>query len=81
MPDFRNPIPYSAEGTLSGVFPTIFGITMDPDGNEIVMIYDRHLTLYENTIENPVSCVIIVCVDVFGFSIRISSSHLTTNAS
>lgn len=66
LPDFRNPIPYSAEGTLKGAFPSIFGTTTDPNGNAVVMIYDRHLTLYENTVENPVSIVLYdhLCMDL-----------------
>ena len=47
------PLPYEdneAPGqTLSGVFPSIFGRSLDG----IVFLYDRHLSLYENTVENP----------------------------
>jgi len=58
LPDFRNPLPYDERGSHPGTFPSIFGRSTDSSsGEEVVLMYDRHLTLYENTIENPV-CIV-----------------------
>ena len=49
----RVPIPFDGDGapgeTMPGYFPSVFGQTDDG----IVFLYDRHLTFYENTVENP----------------------------
>ena len=62
MPDFRNPLPFDGDGapgaTLPGVFPSIFGKSTDG----VVFLYDRHLTFYENSVENMVSFIETPCL-------------------
>ena len=56
LPDFRNPLPWDENGSMTGTFPSIFAKSVDSeDGSDVVFVYDRHLTLFENTVENPVS--------------------------
>ena len=53
MPSFRVPLPYDADGTPesieTGTVPSIFGTTTGGD----VFLYDRHLSLLKNTVDNP----------------------------
>lgn len=49
FPDFHLPQPYDASGSPKGRFPAVFGKT--PSGIEFV--YDPHLALQENTVDNP----------------------------
>ena len=54
LPDHRNPLPNPEAGmerAFPGIFPSIFATSADG----VVFLYDRHLTLYENTVEKPVS--------------------------
>lgn len=56
LPDVRNPLPLNEVGALPGYFPSIFAKSTDAvTGEEVVFLYDRHLSLLENTVENPVS--------------------------
>ena len=64
LPDFRNPLPWDEDGAQPGTFPSVFAKSVDSEtGNEVVFLYDRHLTFYENTVENPVS-IVKVCQSV-----------------
>ena len=64
MPDFLNPLPWDEDGAPPGTFPSVFAKSVDSEtGNEVVFLYDRHLTFYENTVENPVS-IVKVCQSV-----------------
>ena len=60
LPDFRNPLPFNGAGspglTMSGVVPSIFGKSADG----VVFLYDRHLVLLENTVDNPVSFTLVI---------------------
>ena len=59
FPTFRQPFPYNEAGSPPGAFPAVFGRSTDVDtGLEVVFAYDPHLALYENTVENPVSCFV-----------------------
>jgi len=56
LPDFRVPVAWNEGGALPGASPSIFGRSLDGDtGEEVVFLYDRHLALQENTVDNPVS--------------------------
>lgn len=60
FPDVRKPLPFDGDNspgnTQTGTFPSIFGTASDAEtGEEVTLLYDRHLALYENTIENPIS--------------------------
>ena len=54
FPNFRQPIPHSGSGAPNGVFPTVFGRSVDPvTQEEHVFAFDPHFSFYENTVENP----------------------------
>lgn len=66
LPDFRTPLPsFDGAGspglTMPGVFPSIFAKSYDEEiGSEVVFLYDRHLVLLENTVDNPVSFILVI---------------------
>ena len=53
FPTFRQPFALDDVDSLPGAFPTVFGKSQD-NGVEVTFAFDPHLTLYENTVENPV---------------------------
>jgi len=60
FPDVRKPLPFDGDespgNTQTGTFPSVFGTASDAEtGEAVTFLYDRHLTLYENTVENPIS--------------------------
>lgn len=55
FPTFRQPFPLTDSDSADGTFPAVFGKALDAiSGEEVTFVYDPHLKLYENTIENPV---------------------------
>lgn len=65
-----------AGSTLPGTFGSIFAKSTDANTREeVVFLYDRHLTFYENTVENPVSC--LACVITAHHLPELSPAHKT----
>lgn len=55
FPTFRRPVEVNEEGSPPGAFQSVFGRSEDAfTGEEVVFIYDPHLAMYENTVQNPV---------------------------
>lgn len=53
-PDFRQPLPVNDRDAPPGTLPTVFGKSVDKITGEVhVFAFDPHLTLRENTVENP----------------------------
>ena len=62
FPSFRQPFPLTDADSADGTFPAVFGKALDAiSGEEVTFVYDPHLKMYENTIENPVrSCFVVL---------------------
>ena len=55
FPTFRQPFALNEVDSPPGAFPAVFGKSVDVHtGEAVVFSYDPHLSLYENTLENPV---------------------------
>eukprot|EP00804_Cyclotella_cryptica_P013853 CCRYP_002403-RF/>CCRYP_002403-RF protein AED:0.04 eAED:0.04 QI:361/1/1/1/0.81/0.82/17/505/2306 len=53
-PNFRQPLPVNERDSPPGTIPTVFGRSTDAATGEVhVFAFDPHLTLRENTLENP----------------------------
>ncbi len=51
--NLRNPLPWDGDGAEPGAFPSVFGRSTDEEA--VVFLYDRHVSLYKNTVEHPAS--------------------------
>ena len=85
FPTFRQPFELNEDSSPPGTFPAVFGRSVDVNsGEDVVFSYDPHLSLYENTLENPVSLfVYLLYIDLFFDSVNSHciNSHILTHSS